>query len=79
MPHIKGAIEFDCDFDALAEDLERNGYVKVVRCCNCKWFQCNMSPDGQIPKGVDEYECRHWCGSCDPTDYCSWGVRRVET
>lgn len=35
MPHIKGMIEFDCDFDALAEDLERNGYVKVVRCKDC--------------------------------------------
>ena len=36
MPHIKGMIELDCDFDALAEDLERNGYVKVVRCKDCK-------------------------------------------
>lgn len=42
----------------------------LTRCAECKWIQCNMRPDGTLPKGVDEYECRHWCGSCDPTDFC---------
>ena len=32
---------------------------KVVRCKDCKHFQC-----------------RHWCGSCDPTDFCSHGERK---
>lgn len=50
----------------------------VVRCCDCKYLQCNMRQDGILPFGVDEYECRHWCGSCDPTDFCSYGERREE-
>lgn len=58
--------------------MAQHDIVQVIRCCDCKWLQHNMKPDGQIPKGVDEYECRHWCGSCDPTDYCSAGERRNE-
>ena len=50
--------------------------VPVVRCADCKWLQCNMRPDGHLPNGVDEYECRHWCGGCDPTDFCSYGERK---
>ena len=50
--------------------------VPVVRCADCKWFQCNTRPDGYLPNGVDEYECRHWCGWCDPTDFCSYGERK---
>lgn len=49
--------------------------VPVVRCADCKWFQCNMRWDGYLPDGVSEYECRHWCGPCDPTDYCSHGAK----
>ena len=52
--------------------------VEVVRCHECKWFQCNMRMDGYLPKGVDEFECRHWCGSCDPVDFCSRGERKEE-
>ena len=48
---------------------------EIVRCGECKWFQCNMRPDGYLPQGVDEFECRHWCGSCDPTDFCSYGEK----
>ena len=51
---------------------------EIVRCGECKWFQCNMSPDGYLPQGVDEFECRHWCGSCDPTDFCSYAERRED-
>lgn len=63
MPHIKGLIEFDCDFDALAEDLEKNGYVKVVRCNDCRFF-----------KG-DGLEC-HWGLYAYEDDFCSRGERR---
>lgn len=49
-----------------------------IRCAECKWFQCNMRQDGYLPKGVDEFECRHWCGYCDPTDFCSYAERRTE-
>ena len=52
--------------------------MQIVHCCECKWFQCNMSPDGYLPEGVDEFECRHWCGSCDPIDFCSYAERREE-
>ena len=52
---------------------------EIVRCVECKWFQCNMRPDGYLPQGVDEFECRHWCGSCDPTDFCSYAERREVT
>ena len=48
--------------------------VPVVRCGDCKWFQINMRQDGYLPKGVPECECRHWCGACDPTDFCSYGA-----
>ena len=51
---------------------------EIIRCAECKWFQCNMSMDGYLPKGVDEFECRHWCGSCDPVDFCSQAERREE-
>lgn len=52
--------------------------VEVVRCGDCRFMQYNMPFDGALPKGVDEYECQHWCGSCDPTDYCSYGERRED-
>lgn len=51
---------------------------EIIRCCECKYLQCNMRPDGYLPKGVDEFECRHWCGSCDPMDFCSQAERRTE-
>ena len=50
----------------------------IIRCAECKWFQCNMRMDGYLPKGVDEFECRHWCGSCDPVDFCSHAERRAD-
>ena len=51
---------------------------EIIRCGECKWFQCNMRMDGYLPNGVDEFECRHWCGSCDPVDFCSHAERRTE-
>lgn len=78
MPHIKGMIEFDCDFDALAEDLERNGYVKVVRCKDCVYYEWLNN---------NEYYCdaiyRDLCGDDEGVDFeppedhfCAYGVRR---
>ena len=51
---------------------------EIIHCADCKWFQCNMRPDGYLPKGVEEYECRHWCGWCDPVDFCSYAERRTD-
>jgi len=49
--------------------------TEIIYCHECKHFQCNMRFDGYVPKGADPYECRHWCGGCDPMDYCSCGER----
>lgn len=48
----------------------------VVRCGDCKYFQCNVPPDGYLPIGADEYDCRYWGKLCDPDDFCSRGERR---
>ena len=66
--------QWQSDVDAL-NDLP-SAEPEIIRCGDCKWFQCNMRPDGYLPKGVEEFECRHWCGTCDPTDFCSYGERR---
>lgn len=60
----------------IVADFPAADVVPVVRCGECKWFQINMRQDGYLPKGVPECECRHWCGACDPTDFCSYGVRK---
>lgn len=60
----------------LRELQERRKAPEIIRCGECEFFQCNIRFDGSIPKGADEYECRHWCGGCDPMDYCSYGKRR---
>ena len=70
-----------CDKDEVStiiNDMPSVDVVEVIRCAECKWFQCNMSMDGYLPDGVDEFECRHWCGSCDPVDFCSFAERRQE-
>ena len=66
------AIEYDAELRKLPSAQPEN-----IRCAECKWFQCNMRQDGYLPKGVDEFECRHWCGYCDPTDFCSYAERRT--
>ena len=60
----------------LRELQERRKAPEIVYCHECIHFQCNMRFDGSVPKGADAYECRHWCGGCDPMDYCSYGKRR---
>lgn len=51
---------------------------EIIHCCECKFFRANMSPDGYLPKGAFEFECKHWNGSCDPTDFCSNAERRTD-
>lgn len=60
------------------DDGYRTRDAEIVRCMDCRYFQCNMRPDGSLPLGADEYECRHWCGYCDPMNFCSYGERREE-
>lgn len=67
------------EFQQLAEWLRelqnRREAPEIVRCGECKHFQCNMRFDGSVPKGADAYECRRGCGGCDPMDYCCYGER----
>ena len=51
----------------------------VVRCCDCKHFQVNVSPSGYLPQCVPEWECRYWLRPTDPTDFCSYGEKREES
>ena len=59
----------------LRELQEYQAQPEIIHCCECKFFRANMSPDGYIPKGAFEFECKHWNGSCDPTDFCSYGEK----
>lgn len=87
----KPAVTFSTDDDipytnySYCEDCLRKGLKllsqlpsaepEIIHCCECKWIQCNMKPDGSLPTGVPEFECRHWCGEVDPTDFCSYGAK----
>lgn len=78
MPHIKGMIEFDCDFDALAEEMEKSGYVKVVRCKECVYYEMLNNNEHYCDaiyrnlSGDDE-----WVDFEPPEDhFCAYGVRR---
>ena len=62
----------------LRELQEYKTQPEIIHCCECKFFRANMSPDGYIPKGAFEFECKHWNGSCDPTDFCSYGERKPD-
>ena len=64
--------------DLLKELKERRKAPEIIYCHECIHFQCNMRFDGSVPKGADAYECRHWCGGCDPMDYCCYAERRTE-
>lgn len=55
-----------------------DNHGRLIRCCDCKYMQCNTKRDGTLPNGLEEYECRRLCCGCDPTDYCSWAVPRDE-
>ena len=66
------------DGEAPEFEMVPSAQPEIIRCAECKWFQCNMSMYGYLPKGVDEFECRHWCGSCDPVDFCSHAERRTK-
>ncbi len=61
------------------EDASDADVVEVVRCCDCKHFQINVSPSGYLPQGVQDWECRYWLRPTDPTDFCSYGEKREES
>lgn len=56
--------------------LARLGYVKPVRCRECKCFSVDQSDH--------EYRSDWWCSRwytdmVEPDGYCAWGVRKEET
>ena len=67
------------DFAEMLQNFPAADVRPVVMCADCKWFQINMRQDGYLPKGVPECECRHWCGPCDPIDFCSHSEKRGES
>lgn len=45
----------------------------IQNCGECEFFKYNMSPDGYLPEGMDEFWCKKWEKSCDPADLaCTW-------
>ena len=76
------ASEIIVEFPAPLTDKEKKmiyGYKgEVVRCFDCKYFQWNMRTSGTVPLALDEFECKHWGGSCDPIGFCAWGERRED-
>lgn len=56
--------------------------VEVVRCADCRSFQCNIRQDETgnlvVPVGVPKFECRWWCAAVSPKDYCSYAKRKKE-
>ena len=52
--------------------------VEVVRCADCRYFICNLRPDGYLPEGVGETECTLFHFGADYTDFCSRGERSTE-
>lgn len=80
MVHLVGQVEFDCDIEALSEEIEKAGYVKVVRCKDCKHYQVFQWYEDE---GIYECENLHhkFIWSCDyarPESefYCAMGERR---
>lgn len=69
MTHIVGKIEFDCDIEALSEEIEKAGYVKVVRCKDCKYRRNDYD-------GFGYYECIELRQLMCEDDFCSHGERR---
>ena len=64
------------EFERLVDSAPTIDAEPVVRCGDCKYFQCNVPPDGYLPIGADEYDCRYWGKLCDPEDFCFRGERR---
>lgn len=50
------------------------GYVKVVRCRDCRWLDHHNLYLCMLPDGDGGYAC--WV--VEPDGFCAWGERRVE-
>lgn len=67
--------------EKVAGALEEHGYVKVVRCRDCRFAR--PEPKSDI-KSRKPYQGGYWCDElsegiglfCDPDCFCSWAERR---
>jgi len=69
-----------CSYGICVDCLTRDDFYcadgkEKVHCCDCRHFQVNVRPDGYLPEGVPEYECRYWCEPTDPANSCKHGER----
>ena len=64
--------------DRAAHALERFGYVKVIRCRDCKYYEgtgnCYFWASYEPIPGGDEY--REVLAEVTPNGFCAWGERR---
>ena len=60
--------------DMAAEMLAKYGYVKVVRCRDCKWF--DGRPNYQLCRR--DMSCDEIAVFAEPNGFCAWGVKRKE-
>lgn len=58
--------------DKAADTLEQFGYVKVVRCRDCKHFM-----RGNLCSLQDEWNEFHWL-DVEPSGFCAWASKRKE-
>ena len=69
--------------ELMDEKLVSAGYVKVVRCRDCKNAQVlhPLNPITGVPAGIEYWRCAHFWNAdelCDvePDGFCAWGERR---
>lgn len=74
-----------CDALKYAERAVEAGYIKVVRCKECKFYnseyECyNGDPFGRCDHPQQEYdiECYDMWVATKPDDFCSYGERRTD-
>lgn len=80
MAQLSIKVEIDEEkFSEMIEEFKKNNpdFVEVVRCKDCKYFVCNLIPDGFLPEGVGETECTLFHCGTDYTDYCSFGAKKT--
>ena len=62
--------DFEHGIPMTDENMAQFGWVKVVRCRDCKQFAVYKDRHGE-----DSYWC-DWCLACEPDGFCSIGERR---
>lgn len=65
--------------------LSRLGYVRVVRCRDCKHIlrYHGVDPETGLPIGAEDWRCNHFKKregpfEISPSGFCAWGERRAD-